>query len=143
MLGSLNPLPMRLVADALQGLSAEQHARLSADLRCSVRTMPLAALFAGPTGVFSYTSQMNVGVAFAPTLVAVSTGVYTLAWQAAYSDSFGNSCPFAPTLAAITTFETPLMASWEIVATALPTLRVRLFDAAGSPDDADFFCAVW
>ncbi len=96
MLGGYAPLPLRLVADALRGLSASQHARLCADLTATVASAPFGIVTYEQTGATAldfvgYTGMNGVGEDAAPTIEAISTGVCKVTWADAYTDDYGNT----------------------------------------------------
>lgn len=93
MLGGFAPLPLRLVADDLRGLSAAQHARLCTDLRSAVEAAPFAVITGSWTlstaTITSYLGQNGVGLAAAPAIVDIGSGFRELTWAAAYTDDYG------------------------------------------------------
>lgn len=145
MLGGLAPLPLRLVADALQGLSAQQHARLSADLSAAVSTVPFAVMlanFSGTTGeITSYIGQNGVGLSHAPTLTYVGTGIRDFVWSDGYKDDYGSYGATNIVKADISlnsTFEFYGLAT----VTDRRTVRVRGFGGSGLGASAMSFCLV-
>jgi hypothetical protein len=94
-LGGLCPLPLPLGGDAATGWTAEQHARLCADLVACSRTLPFAVVYFQSAGILDYLGMNGVGAAYAPTAVYNGVGDYTLTWQPSYEDAYGNAEPVA------------------------------------------------
>lgn len=135
MLGGFAPLPLRLVADALSGLSAAQHARLCADLRASVEVAPFAVIVGVWTSsaatITSYLGQNGIGLASAPAIADIGSGFRELTWDAAYTDDYD-----VVTATRIQHAEASISATAEsyINPTVTNPLQVRLraFNATGS-----------
>lgn len=94
-LGGFAPFPLPLGGTAVDGLTAEQHARLSADLSACVRTVPFAMLhWSMATGtIINYRGQHGLGVSAAPTLIDNGLGDWTVQWEPSYLDEYGIACP--------------------------------------------------
>lgn len=145
MLGGYAPLPLRLVADSLQGLSAQQHARLSADLKATVRTVPFAVLTVNISGttatITSYIGQNGVGLGAAPTTTSIGAAFFDIEWGVAFEDDYGNIGATNITRAEISMSSTVERYGVATVQNRR-TVRVRPFDGGGSTTSADDFCLV-
>ena len=97
MLGGLAPLPIRLGGGALDGLTAEQHARLAADLAGAVRSCPFAVFTytkVGPDVTFdSYNGMNGVGLEHVPTPTVTGAGEVTFEWPMSLEDPYGRGEP--------------------------------------------------
>ena len=145
--GGFAPLPLRLGGKPREGWSAQQHARLSADLAAVVRTVPFAVITVNQSAdtagaVESYIAQHGVGLAAAPTPVFVSAGVFTLTWTGSYSDDFlvaqgarivsgAGTCHATSALFATVDIEAPNV------------VRVRTFSDAGAATNTRTSIAVY
>lgn len=91
MFGAFAPLPLRLGGTAQNGLTAAQHARVSADMVALVRSAPLAkiGLTTGSTAIRSYQAQWATGVPAAPTITA-GIGWVKATWAEGFTDPFGG-----------------------------------------------------
>jgi hypothetical protein len=95
-LGGFAPCPLPLGGTALDGWSAEQHARLAADLKAAVSAAPFAVysrILVGGLYVETYFSQYGNGVNAKPTLTTFGAGTYKLDWNSTYSDEYDNVYP--------------------------------------------------
>lgn len=92
-LGGFAPCPFPLGGTAIEGLIAEQHARLSADLKAAVSAAPFALIrFATDTTTpLAYIAQHGVGVSAAPTLTVLGVGDMRLLWAVSYQDEYDNA----------------------------------------------------
>jgi hypothetical protein len=137
--GGFCPLPLRLGGDALTGLTAEQHARLAADLVALKRTQPIAVFtWDAPGGadtaatITFYTGMNGSGLAHAPTAGVISGGgALQFTWSSGrFVDEYQVSCPIRPRIAVASfagaTYRKPILA---ILANGVV---IRAFDAAGS-----------
>ena len=133
--GGFCPLPARLGGDGQTGWTAEQHARLSADLVALKRTARFCTFIwsvqpAGTPVISGYRGMNGVGAAFAPTGVLASTTVLFTWAPALFADAYGTTYPFTPRHAVVS-------ATSASYARAVHTLFVnglslKVFDAAGS-----------
>jgi hypothetical protein len=83
--GAFAPMPLRLGGSAQEGWTAEQHARIAADLVNVGRVAPLAVLTYDSSGtIVSYMGQNGVGPAHAPTVNPFASFVRRLDWERAY-----------------------------------------------------------
>lgn len=91
-LGGFAPLPLRLIADELRGLSAAQHARLCASLTATVKTCPFAIITFNTDGTAfqSYLAMHGEGEFVSPTIANISTGIATVEWEDDYEDDYEN-----------------------------------------------------
>jgi hypothetical protein len=137
--GGFCPLPLRLGGDALTGLTAEQHARLAADLVALKRTQPLAAFtWTAPGGadaaatITFYAGMNGSGLAHTPTSGVISGGgALQFLWASGrFVDEYQVSAPIRPRVAVVTfsgaTYRKPI---WDLRANGVV---VRAFDAAGA-----------
>jgi hypothetical protein len=96
--GAFCPLPLRLSADQLTGLSAAQYCRLAADMLAMRRLRKIARLTfiqdTTPTLV-AYTGINGSGPGAAPTLATVSTGVTTITFPEYYPSASGQARPIS------------------------------------------------
>lgn len=122
-LGGFAPCPLPLGGTAVDGLTAEQHARIAADLKAVVAAAPFAILTFDTDSAtpIAYTAQHNVGVVSAPTITLVGPGVVTLTWQGSYLDEYDNAFPVYIKAATATAHHSVLFAG--------ATATVRLIDA--------------
>lgn len=144
-LGGLAPCPLPLGGTKLDGLTAEQHARICADLRAAVATAPFAVLHADTSGVIhAYTAQHGVGVLAAPAIAVVAPNEAVLTWEPSYLDEYDNAqatyIKHAVATGRIAPFVSPLA-----VATILTprSVRVRTYLSTGAGVAADFSLVVW
>lgn len=95
-LGAFAPMPLRLGGNALEGLTAAQHARLVADLAAAKRVAPLCVLtwvhnsFAANI-VVDYLGMNGAGAAFAPTLSNGASDDVTFITLPTWTDPYGIS----------------------------------------------------
>lgn len=89
-------MPLRLSGGATDGLTAEQHARLAADLVACVRTVPFAwvtyTASATPT-IHAYNGMNGVGVAHNPAPTFNGTGDVTITWSPSFDDPYDTGEP--------------------------------------------------
>lgn len=145
--GGFCPLPARLGGDALTGLTAEQHARLAADLVALKRTARFCSFSwsaqSGSAVVSNYKGMNGVGAAFAPTgVLAGNTVLFTWA-PALFTDAYGTPYPFTPRHAVVTASSASFARAVHVL--VVNGLSVKLFDAAGAviaPPIAGT-CEVW
>jgi len=144
-LGGFAPLPLPLGGTALDGLTAEQHARLAADLAACVRTIPFAVLvFNMATGVvIGYTAQYGIGTSALPTRVDNGVGDWTIQWEPSYLDEYENAYPV--NLKYATATPVTLGTARIVVANMVDRRTVRLngFDSAGAPSDISVVLVVY
>jgi hypothetical protein len=97
-LGGFSPCPLPLGGNAFDGLTAEQHARVAADLKAVVQTAPFAVLTfdTESTTPIAYLAQHGTGVLAAPTLTLLGPGDVRVTWAASYLDEYDNA--YAPNI---------------------------------------------
>lgn len=131
--GGFCPLPLRLGGDPLVGVSAEQWARLSADLTAQVRTAPFAVMTYDPVGptVISYQAQHGIGIVRAPSGVLAGASAVTWTWNLNYTNDYDEITPTRINYAMATAHgATAAFARVQISNTS--EMKVTTFDAAGS-----------
>jgi hypothetical protein len=95
--GALAPMPLRLGGSPTEGWTAQQHARLCADLCAIKRTMPLAVITCTSTGSGSisvFKGQAGSTTAYRPTVTKEATGTLKLTFASSYADEYGVEHPF-------------------------------------------------
>ncbi len=143
--GAFAPLPIRLGGSPEEGWTAEQFARLSADLQALKRVAPLATWRYSQTGgaavtMVSYAGQNGVGLAYAPTATPGGDGVCSFTWDAQYfQDEYGNQYPFK-IRAAYPRALGSNSAIWEQIALGI---RIRIVSAAGVAGNTQVCISVW
>jgi len=92
-LGGFAPCPLPLGGTALDGLTAEQHARLASDLRSVIQTAPFAVIrfSTNSTVPLAYLGQHDVGIPAAPTITLLGAGRVRLTWNTSYRDEYDNA----------------------------------------------------
>lgn len=150
-LGGFCPLPIRLGGDALSGLTAEQHARIAADLVAVKRAAPFcvfswsSATLASIPIVSSYRGMNGVGSDYAPNNRSINgSGTVTFRWtNPAFADDYQIAYGFLPRHAVATANSTSFArAVCELLSDGV---NIRLFDAAGvqiAPPIAGS-CVIW
>jgi hypothetical protein len=149
-LGGFAPLPLPLGGTATDGLTAEQHARVAADLKAAVGAAPFAVYCQtiSPLGTLkeSYLSQYGVGMNAAPLVSSGGVGITNLVWNVSYTDEYDNVWPthirHAQATHVWTVFSAaPVWCSVEL--TSFTSLRVYTTDNAHNLVSANFVLAVW
>lgn len=136
--GGMCPLPWRLGGDASTGLTAEQHARICADMVAVKRTASFCtfgwAIAGGgatvPT-VSDYRGMNGVGSDYAPTVNSFASNTITFRWLASrFLDPYQVAAPWLPRHAVVTlnraTYGRP------VYVLLTDGIEIRVFDAAGS-----------
>ena len=92
-LGGFAPCPLPLGGTALDGVTAEQHARIAADLKAVVSAAPFAVLrlITDSTTPLAYTGQHGVGIGAAPTITLIGIGDVRITWAPSYLDEYDNA----------------------------------------------------
>ncbi len=135
-LGAFAPLPLRLGGSATEGISAAQHARLSADLVALKRVQPLAkwhfSQIATPpytVTITQYRGQNGAGLAYAPTVTDVNGGV-DFQWPSQYfEDEYGVQWPFRIRMCEVTPHgSSAWLGNYENIARGI---RALVFDISG------------
>ena len=147
-LGGFAPCPFPLGGTAVDGFVAEQHARLSADLKAAVSAAPFALIrFATDnTTPLAYIAQHGVGVSAAPTLTVLGVGDIELLWAASYQDEYDNAWGSNITQAVATAhqafgYTTNCVAVVTLVSSR--QIRVRTRNPVTGAGDAVVSLAVW
>jgi hypothetical protein len=134
-------LPLRLGGDGPTGWSAEQHARLCADLVAIKRTAPLCAFtwtVAGadqPPVVVYYFGMNGEGLGFAPTNLTAGSGgtagaiIFRFA-TGRFVDPYEVGAPFKPRQAKVTLAGTTYRKGMYTLLS--DGVSIKAFDAAGS-----------
>jgi hypothetical protein len=91
MLGGFAPLPLRHGGNAIDGFTAEQHARVASDLTGLVRVAPFACIWlrTNSTTVYGYIGQHGCGIPAAPS-IAAGGALVTATWDDGYYDEYEN-----------------------------------------------------
>lgn len=146
--GAFCPLPGRLGGDALTGWTAEQHARMAADLVAVKRTARLCTFDWSVSGVGAlpvvsgYAGMNGVGSAFAP--FGVTGGLIQFRWAPAnFTDDYGVAYPILPRHAVVSV-QSPTYAR-AVHVLLNDGIQIRVFDAAGSAISAPLTgsCEIW
>lgn len=138
--GGFCPLPLRLGGAADEGWSAEQHARVAADLCAAKRVAPVAVLRFAPdvgNGQCPFDLALTrhaVGPAEEPTFLLNGTGDTTITLPAAWVDEFGAPSPVV-IRGARAARETNAGGRVTVELVAANAVRVYTEDAAGTPDE--------
>ncbi len=145
-LGGLAPLPLRLGGTAQNGLTAVQHARIAADWLALRRSMPLAVwtytLASGKVTIHGYRGQNGAGIAHAWTSTANAAGDVTWEWEPrVFVDPYENSAPIAIKHAKASIHGSTRGRA--VVAVFANSVRVRVWNAAGTPMDSKVTVVVW
>lgn len=123
----------------MDGLTAAQHARISADYVALKRVAPLACftytLASSTVTLHDYVGMNGVGSAYAWTAVANGTGDVTFTYVPRnFENEYGESAPIAARAAQVTAHGSA--ARYVVVELGRASIRIRTFDEAGSPVDA-------
>lgn len=143
-LGGLAPCPLPLGGSSLDGLTAEQHARLAADLKACVTSAPFAVLsYAGV--VVGYLAQHGAGVSAAPTITDLGVGDYRVTWEASYLDEYDVAQPTNIRMAQATAWLFGAFSSANIITEIESPRQVRLrtFQVGGGAVYRSFSLVVW
>lgn len=136
--GGFCPLPIRLGGDSVTGWTAEQHARVAADLAAVDNSATFAritlTIAAGVVTLHSYLGLNGVGLTFAPTIVSGSPGVVTLTWPVVVEDEYETIEPIALRHATATVHAATMSMATAVVQN-IRTVVVRIFNAAGTLAD--------
>ncbi len=136
--GGFCPLPIRLGGDSATGWTAQQHARVAADLVSAVNSVPFArvtlTIAAGVVTLHRYSGVNGIGAAFAPTITSSGTGVVTLTWPVTIKDEYKTIEPVELRHARATVHSATMAAATAVVQN-INTVIVRLFNAAGAAVD--------
>lgn len=140
--GGFCPLPLRLGGTDKEGISAEQHARLAADLVALGRVASFATFgyrtASGTARVDDYSGQNGNGAAFAPEIDINGTGDIRFTWPTYFEDEYGVA-HVIDIRAADVGSET----GGATVDLSSNSIRVRSFNEAGVAEDAPFSVEVW
>jgi hypothetical protein len=140
-LGGLAPCPFPLGGNRLTGWTAEQHARLAADLRACVRTVPFAVVFVSDNAVQFYTGQHAIGISVAPTITVNGAGDVDVTWNSSYTDAYDNAWPIKLKWAKATAADSAAIFA-NVTLNAANEVRVVTSNAAGTPTDSSFTLVV-
>lgn len=139
-LGGFAPCPLPLGGTAVDGLTAEQHARIAADLKAAVQGAPFAIYSA----VTHYLAQYGVGIGALPLVSSGGVGITDFIWNPSYSDEYGNVYPVNIKHAIATQVWTGAAPAWCSVEITSPTsLTVHTTDNAAAHVVAKFTLVVW
>lgn len=146
-LGGFAPCPLPLGGTAVDGLVAEQHARIAADLKAVVSTAPFAVLTldTSSTTPIAYAAQHGVGVLSAPTITLVSPGVVTVQWLPGYLDEYDNLCPLNIRMASATAHHSNLFAGAAVAVELIAEQEIGLsvYDPSTGAVDAIVTLVIW
>lgn len=150
-LGGFAPCPLPLGGTAVDGLTAEQHARIAADLKAAVLGAPFAIYFQDRYGMPAtlkeyYLGQHGVAPAAIPLVSSGGIGITNFIWQPSYSDEYDNVYPTNIRHAIATHVWTAASAApaWcSVEITAYNALSVYTTDNAAAFVAANFVLAVW
>ena len=149
-LGGFAPCPLPLGGTSLDGLTAEQHARLCADLKASILTAPFAVIRfnTGSASPYAYVAQHGVGELVAPVITLLpGGGDARLTWSASYLDEYDNAYSTSITQAVAT--PSPTLGLYTVATVEIESarsVRVRTFYSfLGLPFniDCDVTLVVW
>lgn len=150
-LGGFAPCPLPLGGTAVDGLTAEQHARIAADLKAAVLGAPFAIYFQDylPSPLFLqqyYLGQHGVAPAAMPLVSSGGVGITNFTWDSSYTDEFDNVYPthIRHAIATHVWVAGTLAPAWcAVEITAYNTLRVVTTDNTATAVNANFVLAVW
>lgn len=149
--GFAGMLPLRLGGNATTGWTAEQHARLCADVVALKRTSPLCvftwATVSGASAapvVVSYFGMNGVGLGHAPTnLSAAADAIIFRFASGRFTDPYGIGAPFKPRKAKVTfAGSTYRNGTYTLLSDGI---SIKAFNAAGAavnPQPAGS-CVIW
>ena len=139
--GGYAPLPLRLGGTATNGLTAQQHSRMCADLVAVKRTAPLAALTFYDETVFDYYAMNGVGfeIETVPTVDHISN-FYVITFSGLWEDELEVAKPINIKHAVFTGMPaggiTPRI--YTVVIGVPNVVTVRSFNSAGSAQSIEF-----
>lgn len=145
-LGGFAPCPLPLGGTSLDGLTAEQHARIAADLKAAVLGAPFAVYSSDlvPALVTSYLSQYGVGSSAMPLVSSGGVGITNFTWQPNYSDEYDNVYSVNIKHAIATQVWTGGAPAWcSVEITSPTTLTVHTTNNAAAHVIAKFTLVVW
>jgi len=148
-LGGFAPCPLPLGGTSLDGVTSEQHARISADLKACVGTAPFAVFchtLVGGLLTQTYISQHGNGTSAMPLTSSGGLGIYNIDWNVSYSDEYDNSYStnIRQAIASHIWTAASVAPAYFVVAINSPTsLTLRSFDAANAPVSAHYTLVVW
>lgn len=132
--GAFAPLPFKLGGTDEEGLSAEAHGRLCADLSGASATLPLAVMTVTDSttvpAVVRYVGRNGAGSAYAPT-VSYSGGFTTLTFPSIIETEDGRKLPWVISHAAASP-ATSANASTEAQTVNASTVRIRTTNSASA-----------
>lgn len=146
-LGLFAPLPLRLGGSAEEGWTAEQHARMCADLLALKKTMPLAVFTFDKAGasvtISDYYGMNGAGAAYQPDDISLfGTGAVGFAWSNRYfEDPYEVRYPLNARHGKVTCHATVSMRGRVVV---VPNgIEVRTFNSAGAAADTKATVVLW
>lgn len=145
-LGGFAPCPLPLGGTAVDGLTAEQHARIAADLKAAVQGAPFAVygLNFASSLLESYVAQYGVGVSAMPLVSSGGIGITNFTWQPSYEDEYGNVYPTHIRHAIVSQVWTGGVPAWcSVEITSPTTLTVYTTNNAAAFVAEYFTLAVW
>lgn len=145
-LGGFCPLPIRLGGSATDGLVAEQHARAAADMAAAVQSTTFARITFTKSGstftTHGYTGVNGKGIAHAPTLASLGTGITRITFAAVYEDAYEEPYVVSIRHARATPHGTALIDATVVVQAGRNIVDVYTFNSAGAAVDAKVSVAV-
>lgn len=148
-LGGFAPCPLPLGGTALDGVTAEQHARLAADLKAAVATAPFAVYgekIIGGSLKQTYISQHGNGTSAMPLVSTGGVGVVNFDWNLGYSDEYDVAQPTNIRHAQVTeiwTIASVVPAFLSVIVNSPTSVTVYSVDSANAPVSANFTLVVW
>lgn len=151
-LGGFAPCPLPLGGSATDGLAAEQHARIAADLKATVLTAPLAVLVVAGGSTQIYMAQFGKGfyepyvAGVTPLVSGGGVGIVNVDFPTSYKDEYDNAQAVNIRHVEVTQCWTPadLAPRYFTCTINTPTsLTVYSVDNAGAAAAGFFFLAVW
>lgn len=148
-LGGFAPCPFPLGGTALDGVTAEQHARIAADLKAAVSTAPFAVYCHTLVGGLlkqTYISQHGNSPSAMPLVSSGGMGVVNIDWDLGYSDEYDVAQPTNIRQAQVTeiwTIASVVPAFLSVIVNSPSSVTVYSVDSANAPVSAYFTLVVW
>lgn len=145
--GAFAPLPLRLGGADKEGLVAQQHARLCADLQAVKRVIPIVVMTYNKNGatitIEEYHAAEGNGVLHVPpSVVNVGTGQVTFGWNKNFTDAYNIVHPIVFRHAIATVHESVALIANVNIATA-SSVTVTTRGASGTLTDKRATLRLW